>query len=196
VSTKKFAFGLLFFIMCFSSCRQIKEALTLAKCDFRLKDVASLKLDKIDVMGIKSYSDINLLDLASLGAAFASGTLPLNLKLNVEVRNPNTVKAALNRLDWKLMIDQNQVAEGSTNSRVEVQPNGGISSMPLDITTDLKKVLSGQSLTSLVNLVLNLCDAGGKPSTLTLKAKPWISVGNSTIAYPGYINVKTEFISE
>jgi hypothetical protein len=104
--------------------------------------------------------------------------------------------AALNRLDWKLLIDQTEMAEGTTNQRLEVPPNGGVSSMTIDISTDVKKVLSSESLQSLANMVLNMADSGGKPTKLTLKAKPYISVGKNTIAYPGYINIKTEFTSE
>jgi hypothetical protein len=193
---KLFLFSTITAIIVLASCRQIQEALMMARCEFRLKNVESLKLDQIDILKVKSISDISIADMARLGIAFAAGTMPLNLKLNVDVRNPNTQKAALSRLDWMLLIDQSQVAEGSTNYRIEVQPNGGISTMPLVIGTDLKKVLNGQTLNSLINLVLNICDAGGKPTRLTLKAKPWINIGNTAIAYPGYINIKTEFTSQ
>lgn len=196
MKTKRFVFGFFLFILFLSSCRQIREAEALAKCDFRLKDIGSLKLDQIDILKVKSISDIGFADMAKLGVTFASGKMPLDLRLNVEVRNPNSAKAALNRLDWMLLIDQSQVAEGTTNQLLEVLPNGGISNLPLDISTDLKKVLTGQALKSIINLVLNLCDAGGKPTRLTLKAKPWINVGNSSIAYPGYISIKTEFTSK
>lgn len=177
-------------------CRQIKYAANLAKCDFRLKDVSNIKLADIDVQKIESWSDIGFMDIAKLTAAFAQGSLPLNLNLNVEIRNPNTELAALNRLDWILMNDETQIAEGTTNQRVEVQANGGIAVMTLSISSDVTKVLSGQSLQSLVNLVLNMTDSGGKPTKLMLKAKPYISVGKKIITYPGYINIKMDFISE
>jgi hypothetical protein len=177
-------------------CKQIQQVLTLAKCDFRLKDVTQTRLAGVDVQNIESWSDISFMDVAKLTTAFAAGSLPLNFKLNIEVRNPNSEKAALNQLDWILLLDQTELAKGTTSQRLEVEPNGGISSLTLDVASDLKKVLSGQSLQSIANLVLNMADAGGKPTKLTLKAKPYINIGNSTIAYPGYINIKTEFTSE
>jgi hypothetical protein len=186
-------FLLLFFS---SSCVQIQQAIQLAKCDFRLKDVSNLDLAGVDLQKIESWSDIGFLDVAKLTASFAQGTLPVKFTLNVELRNPNSEKAALNRLDWILMIDQTQMAEGTTNQRVEVLPNGGTAVMPISISSDMKKILSGESLQSLANIVLNMADSGGKPTKLTLKAKPYINIGNTTIAYPGYINIKTEFTSE
>lgn len=194
--SRKIFLTLLLVALSLVSCKQVKEAMTLAKCDFRLKNVESLKLDQVELWGLKAYTDISFIDIGKLGVTYASGSLPMNLKLNLEIRNPNSAKAALNRLDWILLIDQNQVAEGTTNYRVEVEPKGGVASMPLTISTDLKQALTGQSLKSLVNLALNFFDAGGAPSKLTIKAKPWISIGNSSIAYPGYINVKKEFGAE
>ena len=177
------------------SCTAIRQAVNLTKCDFRLKDVKETSLAGVNVQNIESFTDIGFMDIAKLTTAFASGKLPLNFKLNIEVRNPNSEKAALNRLDWILMLDDTELAQGTTNDRIEVMPNGGVSEMTLDITSDVKQVLSGKSLESIANLVLNMADAGGKPTKLTLKAKPYITVGNSTVAYPGYINIKTDFTS-
>ncbi len=193
---KKLIIALCLAVLFSAGCKQIQQALTLAKCDFRLKDVKETSLAGVDVQSIESWTSMGFMDIAKLTGAFASGSMPLKFKLNIEVRNPNSEKAALNRLDWMLLLDQTQMAEGTTNQRVEVEPNGGVSTMTLDISSDLKKILSGQSLESIANLVLNMADAGGKPSKLTLKAKPYISIGKSTIAYPGYINIKTEFTSE
>jgi hypothetical protein len=193
---KNIAVFILIGVLMLASCKQVKEAMTLAKCDFRLKEVTSLQLAQVELWGLKSYSDISFTDIGKMGVTFASGHLPLDLRLNLEIRNPNSAKAALNRLDWILLVDKNQIAEGTTQYRVEVQPNGGIASMPLTLSTDLKQALTGQSLKSLINLALNFFDKGGTPSRLTIKAKPWISIGNSSIAYPGYINIKKEFGSE
>ena len=183
-------------VMTTSSCLQIQQALQLAKCEFRLKDVSNLTLAGVNVQQIESWSDINLVDVAKITLAFKQGTLPVNFKLNTEIRNPNSATAALNQLDWILMLDQGQIAEGTTTQRVEVPAGGGTAIMPLTISTDLKKLFGGESLSSLANMVLSMADASGKPTKLTLKAKPYIVVGSTTIPYPGYINVKTDFVSQ
>ncbi len=183
-------------LLAVTSCVQIKQAMQLAKCDFRLKDVTGLDMAGVNVQKIESFSDISITDIMKITSAFSKGSMPVNFKLNVEIRNPNAEKAALNQLDWILMIDQTEIAKGSTNQRVEVLGNGGVAVMPISITSDLKKVLSSESMASLANMVLNMADASGKPTTLTLKAKPYISIGSATIPYPGYINIKTDFVNQ
>lgn len=179
-----------------SSCKQIQQALQMAKCDFRMKDVTDINVVGVNVQKIESFSDISISDVLKLTGAFAKGSFPVSLKVNLEVRNPNAQTAALNRLDWILMMDQTELAQGTTSQRVEVPAGGGTAVMPISITSDLKKVLSSESMQSLVNMVLNMADASGKPTTLMLKAKPYITVGSASIAYPGYINIKTDFVSQ
>ncbi|MEI8203987.1 MAG: hypothetical protein WCH34_13285 [Bacteroidota bacterium] len=128
--------------------------------------------------------------------SFASGKLPLSLMLNIDVKNPNSSPAALNKFEWIFLIDQTELIDGMVNQRVQVEPNGGVSTIPLLITVDLKKVLSSQSANSLINLALNLVDASDKPSRLSLKLKPSIMIGSYSLSYPGYITIKKDFTSQ
>ncbi|MEI6123159.1 MAG: hypothetical protein WCQ95_05960 [Bacteroidota bacterium] len=180
-------------IMMLASCTQIKELTTMLNCDYRLSTVDNIKLADIDVQKIKSYSDLSLKDGMKLLAAVTSGTLPLNMTVNVEVRNPNAQSAALNKLDWILLIDDVEVANGSTTKRIEISPNNGIGTLPIQIGTDLVKILSGQSAQNMINFGLNLAGYGNKPTRFTLKAKPTILIGSTAIVYPGYINISSEF---
>jgi hypothetical protein len=179
-----------------ASCTQIREMKNLLYCDFRLATIENVNMAGIDVQKIKSFTDLSFVDGAKLLAAVASGSLPLNFTLNVEAKNPNGEKAALNKLDWLLLIDDIQVAEGTTTQRVEIPPANGTGIFPLQIRTDLAKVLSGQSGKNVVNLGLNLVGYGNKPSRITLKAKPTIMIGNMAMQYPGYISIKNEFGSK
>jgi LEA14-like dessication related protein len=175
-----------------ASCAQIQQLTNLVSCQFRVSTVDNVNLAGVNVEKIKSYSDLNLSDGIKLLGAAAQGTLPLSLTVNVEAKNPNAQMAALNKLDWILLIDDVQMATGSTTQRVEVPPNGtGI--FPIQVTSDLAQVLKGQSAQNIVNFGLNLAGYGSRPTRITVKAKPTILIGSTAIMYPGYINIKSEF---
>lgn len=184
---------LLTIIIFFASCRQVKELITLTKCDFRLATVENINMAGISVQKFKSFTDLSIMDGANLIASVAKGTLPLSLTLNVEARNPNTKPAALNKLDWILLIDDIDVASGTTTKRVEIPPSNGTGIFPVQITTDLFKVLSGQSGKNMINFGLNLAGYGNRPTRIALKAKPTIMIGNSAVEYPGFITIKNEY---
>jgi len=176
------------------SCLQLQQMQNMAKCEFRINKVENIQLANINIQNIKSYQDLSLLDATKITAAVAGGTLPLSLRLNLDVKNPNTSTAAMNKLEWILMIDDIQMLEGISNQKVTIAPNA-TSSLPLDMRFDLKEVLSGESGSTLLNFAFNLADAGGAPTRITLKAKPTIMVGSFPLTYPGYINIKKDFTS-
>ncbi len=180
-------------VLFIASCAQIKEFTNLLNCDFRLSSADNITLGGMNVQKFKSFTDLTIMDGAKLLANVASGTLPLNFTLNVEARNPNTQKAALNKLDWIAFIDDTQIATGTTTQRVEIAPNNGTGTFPIQINTDLAKLLSGQAAKNIVNFGLNLVDAGNRPTRISLKAKPTIMVGNYALQYPGYITIKKDF---
>ena len=176
------------------SCLQLQQMQNMAKCEFRINKVENIQLASINIQNIKSYQDLSLLDATKITAAVAGGKLPLSLRLNLDVKNPNTTTAAMNKLEWILMIDDIQMLEGISNQKVTIAPNT-TSSLPLDMRFDLKEVLSGESGSTLLNFAFNLADAGGAPTRIMLKAKPTIMVGSFPLTYPGYINIKKDFTS-
>ena len=177
------------------SCSFLKEISTLGKCEFRMGTLEQPAIAGIDVSRIKNFSDLTLVDVGIVSASFMRGELPLSFTLNIEVRNPNPATAALNRLEYMAYIDDVEVARGSLDQRVEIAANGGITNIPLHLSTDLVRILNKDSRATLFNFGLNLADASNRPTRVTLKVKPTIMVGMMEIAYPGYFNIKHDFTS-
>jgi hypothetical protein len=167
----------------------------MTKCEFRIQKVANVELAGIFIQEKKSYADLNLLDAGKIATSLASGNLPLKLKLMIDIRNPNPTLAAMNKLDWILLIDDIEMLRGVSNKRVEI-PSQQTVSMPLEFQIDLKQVLTGESANTIYNFAFNLAGAGGEPTRVSLKAKPTIMLGSIPITYPGYITIKKDFTSK
>lgn len=176
---------------------QVQQMANLTKCEFRLNSVDQLRLAGVNIQQVSQLSDLSILDAAKITTAALSGaSLPLNFTLNVEAKNPNPAVAGLNRLEWTLLIDDIEMVSGVNEDRVQIPANGGTSILPLTIGVDLKQVLKGKSGDAIANFGLNLAGAGNKPTRITLRAKPYISVGSQTISYPGYLTIQNEFTSK
>ncbi|HLN53931.1 MAG TPA: hypothetical protein VK212_09515 [Lentimicrobium sp.] len=174
---------------------QAAQVAMLSKCQFRLSTLTNAKLAGVNVQNIDSYNDLSALDVAKIGAAYATGSLPLTFTLNVDIKNPNTRSAGMSKLDWILLIDDVERLNGVVEKSVTIPANGGVATLPMDLKIDLMKVVEAKNLESLANFAMNLAGYGNKPTRVTMKAKPTINVGTSSIAYPGYITVGTEFTS-
>jgi hypothetical protein len=114
----------------------------------------------------------------------------------VEVRNPNEEKASMNRFLWDFFIDDKLITSGKVTKDLRVEPNGGISVLPIEVGVDLFEVLSGESADAIINFAMNLAGNGGSPSRLKLRAKPTIYVAMTEVKYPGWITIEQEFTSE
>lgn len=178
-----------------NSCNFLKEISTLGKCEFRVTTLEDPEIAGVDISQIRSFTDLNFVDMGIISSSFLRGDLPLSFTLNVEVRNPNPAMAALNGLEYLAFIDDVEVARGQLDRRIEIPANGGITTIPLRLSTDLIDILKKDSRQALVNFGLNLADAGNRPTRVSIKEKPTILVGAMEINYPGYFTVKHDFTS-
>ena len=178
-----------------NSCNFLKEISTLGKCEFRVTTLVDPEIAGVDVSQIRSFTDLNFIDMGIISASMLKGDLPLSFTLNVEARNPNPVMAALNSLEYLAFIDDVEVARGNLDRRIEIPANGGVTTIPMRLNTDLIDILKKDSRQALVNFGLNLADAGNRPTRVSIKVKPTILVGAMEINYPGYFTVKHDFTS-
>jgi hypothetical protein len=186
--------GAFVFTGCAEMMDQINKMANFTKCQFRLVSVDQTTLAGVPIQGL-SASDISLVNMAKLTAAFASGKLPLNFTLNLEAKNPNTSSAGMNKMEWIALMDDNELTSGLLEKAVDI-PANGVGAIPLVVGLDLKKTLSGKTLNSLLNLALNVAGEGTSPSKLTMKVKPSMTVAGQELVYPDYVTISHEFASK
>jgi hypothetical protein len=176
----------------FQSCDILKQMITFAKCEFKMNSLTEAAVANVQVQNKKSFSDLSLLDAASLTKSLISGKLPLTFNLNIEVNNPNTSPASMQKMEWKVFLDDIEMAAGVMDQKLAIQP-GASQVIPLKIAVDLKQVFNKETKDALLNLGFNLADAGGYPTRVRLDIKPTIYIGSFPLAYPGYFSLKKEF---
>ena len=189
---------LLFLGIPFSGCdvaRQAQQVSNLTNCDFRIQSVDNINLAGVELQNIRSVNDLGMMDVAKILAGFTSPTFPLSLQLRLEGRNPNAKEAGLNRLDWILFVDDIQMTSGILDTPFSI-PAMGSATIPVEVGLDLKQVLSGKSANAMLNFCMNLAGFGNTPTRFKIKLKPTVIIAGSALTYPGYITVKTEYVSK
>lgn len=175
--------------------KQVEGMQMLSKCEFRINTISDIQLAGVNVSGVKKISDVNPLDALLITNAWISNQLPFNFNLNLEVKNPNSQPASMNRLDWILFIDDMQMLEGAVNERF-VTGAGETRNLPVQIGFNLAEVLKGESKDKIIGTVLGLVDGSGKSTRVMVKLKPSVMVGQQTIMYPGWLEVRHEFTAK
>jgi len=167
----------------------------IAKCEFSFHSAQDPLVCGINMMQVRSFSDLTLLDGQKVLSNILQKKLPFGITANVEVKNPGLNTAAVNYIEWIAFIDDIQISTGKIEKRVEIIGNGGTAIIPIRIETDLYEYLEGDNPKTMLNFGLNLVDAGGQPTRLSLKIKPSVYVGSTMLTYPDYFTISKEFKS-
>lgn len=176
-----------------NSCSVFSELTAFKKCEFRLYSIQDPAICGLDLSDKRSPSDFTFLDGQMIAANLLRGTLPFEITINMEVKNPGTSTAAVNSIEWVAYVDDLEVAAGEVERRIEVPPSGGLAIVPVKIHADLIDYMEGNNPKTMMNFALNLVGTSDQPSNLSMKIKPSLLVAGQTIQYPGFFTVTHEF---
>ena len=174
------------------SCDVLQQMVTFTKCEFKMNSLTDTKLAGVNIQKVSSFSDLSFMDAANITKTLLGGELPLTFNLNIAAKNPNSATAAMQKMNWILYIDDNEITQGILDQPVNIPP-GQTVNIPLAIKLDLKKLFNDKTKNSLLNFAFNLADAGDYPTRVKLAIKPTIDIAGIPIEYPGYFNLKKEF---
>ena len=174
-----------------SSCEvlnQVAQIANFANCTFNFDSVNQIQMLGINLSKGMTRNDLNATQLLNLANALMKKELPVSFNVNVNVSNPNTIAAAMTKMDYILSLNGKQVVSTTMNNGINV-PAKSSSIVSIPITTDLFQLFSGESADAIVNLAFKLAGASSNPINVGLKVKPYISVGNQQLAYPDFISM-------
>ncbi len=181
------------FLLLLNSCSVLSELTALKKCEFRLYSFQDPSICGIDMSDRRSPSDFTFLDGQMIAANLLRGTLPFDITLNMEVKNPGTSTAAVNSIEWVAYVDDLEVAAGVVDRRIEVPPSGGLAIVPVKIHADLIDYMEGNNPKTMMNFALNLVGTSDQPSNLSMKIKPSLLIAGQSVQYPGFFTITHEF---
>lgn len=193
--------GISALVLVFSQCsvnRQITQAKALGDCKFNITSADSVYLSGIDVRKLKNLEDLNPMRYPQLATGFLAKSIPVSARLNIDITNPTNKTAAIDQLEYKILLAQQELFNGFVNQRIEVAPGGGTTRVPIKLNANVYQLIADEKTRSaFTDLVRNMSGSEGtKSSKLTIKIKPTLALGNKKIDYPGYITVDQEVTSK
>lgn len=166
---------------------QFSSVANLANCEFALKNVSNVSVAGVNVKNLTN-GNLSATDIVKLVAAYQSKQVPLNLDVNVNVKNPTKTQAAMTALDWILAIDGSDMANGVSSKNYTIKPST-TTTVPLPVSTDLGKLFSQKGLDALKNFASSFTSEGIS-SKVGLRVRPSLSVGSTQVPFPNYITLE------
>ena len=182
-----------------SSCginKQAQQIKALEQCDYRLNDINQITVAGTDVKKLISDQSINLVNLPALALGFLRQDIPLRANLKLEITNPSNSLAAINNFDYIILINKQELVNGTVDQRVSIEP-GQTTTVPLFLNANIYQFLSNPKILDEVTKFLTSPKNGTETKGMvTIKIKPSIMVGGNLVKYPGYITIDKEVSSK
>lgn len=176
--------------------KQAQQIKALEKCKYKILSANNITVGGAELKNIVNAENINLASLPGLAFGLLRKDVPLRGKLNLEISNPTANDAAINEFEYKVLINNQELATGLVNQLVNVA-RGSKTVVPVDVNLNVYQFLSNKKV---VDEVTKFLQAGPndqeQKGLLTLKIRPSIHVGNSLVKYPGFITIDKEISSK
>jgi len=176
--------------------KQAQQIAALEKCKYKLISAENITVGGTSINNLVNMENLNLASLPGLALGLLRQDVPLKAKLNLEINNPSSSQASINEFEYKVLINNQELATGFVNQLVDVQP-GGTTVVPVDLNLNAYKFISNKKV---MQEIADFLQAGSgteeRKGLLTLKIKPSIKVGSGLVKYPGFITVDKEISSK
>lgn len=176
--------------------KQAQQIKALEKCTYKIISANNITVGGAELKNIVNAENINLASLPGLAFGLFRKDVPLRGKLNLEISNPTGNDASINEFEYKILINNQELATGLVNQMVNVA-RGSKTVVPVDVNLNAYQFISNKKVMDEVSKFLQ---AGPndqeQKGLLTLKIKPSIHVGNAIVKYPGFISIDKEISSK
>ena len=181
--------------------RQVSEAKVFGDCKYDIASVDSVYLAGIDIRefrNIRSFGDLDLARYPGLAMGLLRKNVPLNLRVNVDITNPTRKRAAINQLEYKVLLTESEIFNGYLSQLIEVLPGTMPTRVPVSLQTNAYQLISNdKTRDQFVNMILALTGkSDAKPSKFVVKVRPTLDIAGKQVNYPGYITFEKEITSQ
>ena len=166
---------------------QVNSVANRVNCEFNIKNVTNVNVAGVNVKNV-AQGNLTAADVVRLVAAYQAKKVPLNMNLNMDVKNPTTTQAAMTALDWILAVDGTDMATGVNSNNDVIKPST-TTMVPLGVNADLASLFTQKTLDALKNFASSFTSEGIS-SMVGLRVKPSISVGDVQVPFPDYIKLE------
>lgn len=173
--------------------RQANSMKALRQCKFELVGLDSLTLAGTDILQMLESNQLDVSQLPGVALSFLSGELPMVSVVKLQVHNPTRYTAGMRQFQYEIFMDGESVVEGTSDLPFAVSPRK-TDTVTLQINANVYRLISNRQsrdkILALLNSQISGETAGQEPKiNLSLRIKPTIGLGNTSINYPGSITI-------
>ena len=162
-----------------SGCSVFNTIGTVKECNYAFAGLTDFSYANVKLDKLKDPKSMTLTDYINILTALRDKNTKLSFNALVDIENPHSGTANVEKMDWKLLLDGIEMLEGVNKDAIKIEANK-TSRATIQAAVDPAKVLNNNSFDSLWTLYCKLSGREtAKTSQVTLKLKP--TVGGHTL---------------
>ncbi|WP_207426327.1 LEA type 2 family protein [Pedobacter sp. SYSU D00535] len=166
------------------------------KSRYEITSADSIYLANVRVSELVGKEDFQLIKMPRIALALLRKDVPLRARVNLAIENPTSSAAALNEFEYKVLLKNRELANGFVNQKISVGPNSR-TVVPIHINSNIYHLLSDEKVQdAIADFIAADPEKRERKSSLTIKIRPTLGIGNKKIKYPGYITIDKEISSK
>ncbi|MDR1743384.1 MAG: LEA type 2 family protein [Dysgonamonadaceae bacterium] len=172
---------------------QITGAYNFSQCEYTYNSLTGIQLAGINIGNASSISLANIANIATILSGKSLQTIPFNMTLNLNVKNPNEKTAAfLNAMDYAISINEMDFTSGKLDVPVRIEA-GQTQVLPISVGVDLMNLINRYSQDRVARELGSFIGINSGSTKVTVRLWPSISVGNTSIKSPAAIPIVFNF---
>jgi len=176
--------------------KQAQQIKALEDCKYRITSINQVTVAGTDVKKLINDQNFSLTSLPGVALGLLRKDIPLSANLNLEISNPSSKLAAINQFEYKILVNNTDLAEGIINQNVSIA-QGQTISVPVQLSSNIYGlVTNGNVLNDIIKAAQKGSSKDEKLGLLTIKIKPTFMLGNTPFKYPGYITINKDISSK
>ncbi len=177
--------------------RQAQQIKALENCTYKITGVQQVSIAGTDVKKLMDQQSFSLTSLPGVALGLLRKDIPLRANLNLEITNPSSSLAAINQFEYKILVNNTDLAGGTVNQNVSIA-QGQTVTVPVQLVSNIYGLISNGNV---FNDIIKAAQRGAsakdeKLGLLTIKIKPTFMLGNTPVKYPGYITINKDISSK
>lgn len=168
---------------------QVGGAYNLSQCEFNYNSLENIQLAGIDIGNGSTLSVAKMASISTILSGLGNmQTIPLNMTLKMNIKNPNATAAFLNALDYAVEINDLEFTTGKMDIPIRIEP-GQTNVLPINIGVDIKNLMNRYSQDRVQGVMNSFLGISSDKTEVTVKLWPKVMVGNTAVKSPAAIPV-------
>jgi hypothetical protein len=179
-----------------AGCAVLNTFQNIARLKYRIQSTENYRVNGVQVDNKRSIKDFSPVEMLKLTSGIVRGSLPATFTINIEAVNPNDGKGDNPRTDlsivkfpWRLFLNDKEIVAGNISSPVYVPGKGESVIIPIQVQTDIIKLVKEKSIEDIIALLQKLGGIHGTTSKIKLLVKPSLGTPIGNIEYPDEITI-------